>query len=121
MEITLRNVPANSTITITCNDGNCIKLPIRARAHPNKFKTKYAGSKVVEFVLDGVSHSVTSQNEVKQMLMDSVKNKEHIPAWLRKGTSSNSMYRFIVNNKSIFKKFSIILKMSNGSLETVEN
>ena len=121
MEITLKHVPVNSTITIITGDFNPIKPHIQARAHPDKFKTKYAGSKVIAFTLDGISHSVSSQNELKHMLLDSVKDKKHVPAWLRKGTSSDDTYNFIARNKSIFKKFSIVLRMADGTIHTLGN
>ena len=100
MEVTIKNVPANSTITIITSDGNCIKPPIQVRARPKKFKTTYSGSKVIRFTLDGVTYSNTiSQSSLKRLLLDSVRDEKRIPMWLRKGTSSDATYRFVSNNK----------------------
>jgi len=116
MEITLRNVPANSTITISYD---CVKSC--TQTNQKQFKTVYAGSKVVAFTLDGIRHPAMSQNELKHMLLDSVKDQKHIPKWLRKGTSSDDTYRFVMNNKSVFEKFSIVLRMADGTMRTISN
>ena len=119
MEITLKYVPVNSTITIITGDGNSIKPHIQARAQPKT--KKFAGSKIIAFTLDGISHSVRSQNELKHMLLDSVRDKTRVPSWLRKGTSSDVTYNFVVRNKSIFRTFSIALKLADGTIHTIEN
>lgn len=121
MEVIIKDIPTNSTVTVTVTASHCNGNKSHTQTNQKHFKTTYAGSKVIEFVLDGVCYTVTSQNELKRLLLDSVKNKEHIPAWLRKGTSSNSTYRFILNNKSLFKKFSIVLRMADGMMRTISN
>ena len=124
MEITLKHVPVNSTITIITGGGNCITPPIQVRAQtqPKNYKSKFAGSKIVAFTLDGRTHSnVVSQNELKRMLLNTVQDKTFIPSWLRKNTSSDDTYNFVIKNKSIFKKFRIVLKMADGTIHTLEN